>query len=224
MSRALKFHHRQRLKQNRRWYWGYDRDLRKEPKRLGKIINTPKPCSCLICGNERAHAGNTMQERKADLQLKEFNRCEAEESIEVITKHLSPPSSQDDLIGLIDNINQAIDVSERIRSNLYYKLSDQYREISGKLNHASDCAIHNAPAECPGPCDCDEVPRTKETPSIENGIHDLLTARSWLQESLENNGAVITGCGIGMGKADVVAEIEGIAFFITIQPRKTTLL
>ena len=74
MSRALKFHHRQRLQQNRRWYWG--RDLSEDPKRLAEMINTPKPCSCLFCGNERAHAGDTMQERKADLQLKEFDRCE----------------------------------------------------------------------------------------------------------------------------------------------------
>lgn len=29
-----------------------------------------------------------------------------------------------------------------------------YRELSGVRDHWSDCAIHNAPAYVPGPCDC----------------------------------------------------------------------
>jgi len=27
-------------------------------------VDTPKPCSCLMCGNRRKHSGDTMQERK----------------------------------------------------------------------------------------------------------------------------------------------------------------
>lgn len=33
-------------------------------------------------------------------------------------------------------------------------LSLGYRELSGVRDHWSDCAIHSAPAEMPGPCDC----------------------------------------------------------------------
>lgn len=64
MSRAEKFHHRERLKAKRRNHWG--RDLLREPKVLARAVNTPKPCSCLACGNERKHSGSTMQERRAD--------------------------------------------------------------------------------------------------------------------------------------------------------------
>jgi len=67
MSRAMKRHHRERLKVNRRWYWGLDRDLRAEDEKyLGQAVNTPAPCSCPMCGNERKYWGNlTIQERKA---------------------------------------------------------------------------------------------------------------------------------------------------------------
>lgn len=65
MSRDQKFHHRERLKANRRHHWG--RDLAGEAKFLGQAVNTPKPCSCLMCGNARKHSGVTMQERRAAL-------------------------------------------------------------------------------------------------------------------------------------------------------------
>lgn len=64
MNRAERRHHRQRLKNKRRYYWG--RDMKNEPKYLAQVVNTPHPCSCLFCGNERKHSGKTMQERKAD--------------------------------------------------------------------------------------------------------------------------------------------------------------
>ena len=38
-----------------------------EPKALAVAVNTPKPCSCLMCGNARKHDGMTMQERRAEL-------------------------------------------------------------------------------------------------------------------------------------------------------------
>jgi len=62
MSRALRRHHRERLKKNRRFHWG--RDLKDEKKALSIAVDTPKPCSCLMCGNARRHSGNTMQERR----------------------------------------------------------------------------------------------------------------------------------------------------------------
>lgn len=65
MSRALNRHHRARLKRSRRYYWGRDL-VQGPPRQLGRVIDTPHPCSCLMCGNERAHAGRTMQERRAD--------------------------------------------------------------------------------------------------------------------------------------------------------------
>ena len=49
----------------RRFHWG--RDLSREPGSLPRVVNTPKPCSCLLCGNARRHAGPTMQERRAML-------------------------------------------------------------------------------------------------------------------------------------------------------------
>ena len=65
MARDKKFHHRERLKANRQFHWG--RDLSGEPKRLAQAVDTPKPCSCMMCGNARKHAGPTMQERRAEL-------------------------------------------------------------------------------------------------------------------------------------------------------------
>ncbi|MFZ2172374.1 MAG: hypothetical protein WAW61_22400 [Methylococcaceae bacterium] len=61
-SRALKFHHRQRIKNNRRHYFG--RDLSNEPKYLGLVINTPTTCSCVTCCNWRKTEGITIQEKR----------------------------------------------------------------------------------------------------------------------------------------------------------------
>lgn len=64
MSCAINRHHRAHMKRNRRHYCG--RDLSQDPRRLGMCIRTPHPCSCLMCGNERKHAGPTLRERRAD--------------------------------------------------------------------------------------------------------------------------------------------------------------
>jgi hypothetical protein len=63
MARAERRHHRERLKKNRRVHWG--RDLSQNPEVLARAINTPTPCSCWMCGNERRANGRTMQERRA---------------------------------------------------------------------------------------------------------------------------------------------------------------
>lgn len=70
MSRAEKVHHRERLKANRRLHWG--RDLINEPIPLAKAVNTPTPCSCLMCGNRRKHSHDTMQERRIKLSHQEL--------------------------------------------------------------------------------------------------------------------------------------------------------
>lgn len=62
MSREHSRHHRERLKKSRRFHWG--RDLLAEPTVMAKAINTPTPCSCWMCGNQRKHVGGTLQERR----------------------------------------------------------------------------------------------------------------------------------------------------------------
>ena len=61
--RAQRRHHTQRLKQNRRKYWGSKSD---DQRLLGLAFSTPKPCSCWMCGNPRKHWGeSSLQERSA---------------------------------------------------------------------------------------------------------------------------------------------------------------
>lgn len=61
-TRAIRRHHRARLKHARRWYQG--RDLSQEPRRHGQAIATPCACSCWMC-RPRKNAGDTLQERRA---------------------------------------------------------------------------------------------------------------------------------------------------------------
>lgn len=68
MKRALRRHHVARLKKARRYYWG--QDIRQDAKSLGKVVETPTPCSCWMCGNPRRTINEaTWQERCAS----EFN-------------------------------------------------------------------------------------------------------------------------------------------------------
>lgn len=69
MSRALRRHHRARLKKARKNYWSanigmgeYRRPL--SPRLLGMVLATPHPCSWHCCGNRRLSEGPTMQERR----------------------------------------------------------------------------------------------------------------------------------------------------------------
>ena len=69
MNRALRRHHVARLKKKRRFRWG--RDLAQEPKALARLVNTPTPCSCHMCGNDRKYLGErTIQEQR---QLQAWN-------------------------------------------------------------------------------------------------------------------------------------------------------
>lgn len=62
-TRAIRRHHRQRLKRKRSTYFMcYDKSDR---ILIAKLVNTPKPCSCYACGNPRKHfKERTYQERR----------------------------------------------------------------------------------------------------------------------------------------------------------------
>lgn len=63
MTRALRRHHIERLKHNRRYYFG--RDLAQNPVELGITVATAARCSCAMCGNPRKYfLERTMQERR----------------------------------------------------------------------------------------------------------------------------------------------------------------
>lgn len=71
MKRALRRHHVARLKAARRFRFGLD--LRHNAKALGKVVHTPCPCSCWMCGNPRKHFMQvTLQEFRARDQWKLF--------------------------------------------------------------------------------------------------------------------------------------------------------
>lgn len=62
-KRAIRRHHRERLKKARQFYWGMD--LRDDERRIGMLVNTAAVCSCSMCRNERRRTGEgTMQERR----------------------------------------------------------------------------------------------------------------------------------------------------------------
>ncbi len=53
-QRAIRRHHRTRLLKKRKNYWGRMWNMEEEPIHK-RVINTPKPCSCFMCGNPRKH-------------------------------------------------------------------------------------------------------------------------------------------------------------------------
>ncbi|MDX5935681.1 hypothetical protein [Acidithiobacillus thiooxidans] len=66
LARAIRRHHRYRLQRNRRYYWDKD-GLTDNPRWFGKVIDTPTPCSCWMCGNPRRYFGEkTLQELRQD--------------------------------------------------------------------------------------------------------------------------------------------------------------
>ena len=63
MERGIAYHRaqEQRLRKLRRMWWG--RTLTGHD--LGKVVDTPKPCSCWMCGNPRRYFGErTIQEQR----------------------------------------------------------------------------------------------------------------------------------------------------------------
>ena len=55
---------------------------------------------------------------------------------------------------IASQMNVIYDISAEVQS-LRELLAAAYIELSGKDEHASDCATSNAPAMTPGRCDCD---------------------------------------------------------------------
>jgi len=51
-KRALRRHHRKRLLKKRKNFWGY---YWQNGEICKIVINTPTPCSCIMCGNERKY-------------------------------------------------------------------------------------------------------------------------------------------------------------------------
>jgi len=55
---------RRPTEKTRGFHWG--RDIRQDAKSLGKVVDTPTPCSCWMCGNPRRYFNeSTQQERRA---------------------------------------------------------------------------------------------------------------------------------------------------------------
>lgn len=72
MDRALRRHHRQRVKNNRKKYWTVF-PHEESPRRLGIITTTPCICSCWMCGNPRKYYKNS----KAGMKISEIRKMEA---------------------------------------------------------------------------------------------------------------------------------------------------
>lgn len=58
-NRAMRRHHRARIKRARQSYWG---GYPKTPRHLGILCNTAALCSCSMCRNQRQEEGDTIQE------------------------------------------------------------------------------------------------------------------------------------------------------------------
>lgn len=68
-QRAIRRTHTERLRRARRKWWG--RDLTDDEK--ARVVDTPTPCSCWMCGNPRKYFGErTIQERKAILTVRVY--------------------------------------------------------------------------------------------------------------------------------------------------------
>jgi hypothetical protein len=69
-TRALRRHHRERLMEKRKHYWGYPRIwgyppyqlAEMSPAQLSKVARTPHPCSRFCCGNVRPLEGAPFRE------------------------------------------------------------------------------------------------------------------------------------------------------------------
>jgi hypothetical protein len=65
LSRALRRHHRARLKKTRQQYWGHYHAYPWTPAQLGKVVQYPAQCSCTGCGNPRNWFGTrTLAEKR----------------------------------------------------------------------------------------------------------------------------------------------------------------
>jgi len=71
MNRAERIHHKERIKAKRKSYivaqGKEELPESQRQKHYAMIAKTPQMCSCLGCGNERQYEGETLQERRKDL-------------------------------------------------------------------------------------------------------------------------------------------------------------
>lgn len=74
LSKAQRLHDRARLKAKRRYHWGVDHadpdapDAKRLAERLSQLVDTPKPCSCVMCGNPRKFFGEPSIHERSDAQ------------------------------------------------------------------------------------------------------------------------------------------------------------
>ncbi|KLV05084.1 hypothetical protein ABT56_12845 [Photobacterium aquae] len=64
-KRALRRHHIQRVKNNRKTFWGNSVNI--SNRRLGICASTPCVCSCWMCGNQRKYYGASFSDKKRSL-------------------------------------------------------------------------------------------------------------------------------------------------------------
>lgn len=53
----------------------------------------------------------------------------------------------------------------------------------------------------------------------EMDLEAFLNIRNWMEEAITDKGGTITDAGIGMGRADLGFELEGMIFSVQIKPR-----
>jgi len=80
-KRSIRRHHSDRLKAKRsKYYWWWEDKRTGGARRDGILANTPKLCSCVVCGNPRKHFNRpTYQEQKEEQE--DYN-LEADEYME----------------------------------------------------------------------------------------------------------------------------------------------
>ena len=81
-KRAERRHHYHRLKEKRKKYWLYTGwiDWEDTDTRLGRLTETPKPCSCYMCMNQRHNDWLPHKERITRQELK--SEIDFEEQLE----------------------------------------------------------------------------------------------------------------------------------------------
>ena len=55
----------------------------------------------------------------------------------------------------IEQLKAELATTEADAGRIREELADAYKKASGRESHLNDCATSVAPAETPGPCDCD---------------------------------------------------------------------
>jgi hypothetical protein len=66
--KAQRRHDRARLKAKRRFHFGFDHAAPGLEKRWASLIDTPRPCSCPMCGNPRTYFGTPSIQELRDNQ------------------------------------------------------------------------------------------------------------------------------------------------------------